>query len=135
WASVPSGSRIVEAARTTQGLVTLGGAPAMDDALAMLRWLFWLVLLPVTLPIGVLRSLVWALSRRDTLELTLRGALTDVPSGSRFSRAKGASLLSWVAALASAETDPKLTRVLVKIEGFRGGLGRAEELRSALERV
>jgi protease IV len=107
----------------------------MEDASPMLRWLFWLLFLPITLPIALLRSLTWALARRGTLEVTLRGALTDVASGGRFLRSPSTPHFTLLAALGSAETDSKLQRVLVKIEAFRGGLARAEELRVALESV
>jgi protease-4 len=101
----------------------------------MLRWLLWLVFLPITLPLRTLRVLVWTLWPCNTLTLTLHGNVVDVGPESRWFQSPGTPLFSLLAALASAETDEKLRRVLVKVEGFHGGLGRAEELRAALALV
>lgn len=101
----------------------------------MFRWLFWLLFLPLTLPLFLLRALLWKLAPCDTLEVVLRGGLADTPGESRWMRSAGTPLFALLGALASAEQDARLRRVLVKIEGYRGGLATAEELRAALERV
>jgi protease IV len=102
--------------------------------------LLWLVLTaPVWLPWRLLGWLIGRWSARPTLHLVLSGALPDLaPHGGVFGflrRRSGPDLIGVLTALEAAALDPKLATLLVRIEELSCGLGRAEELRAALERV
>ncbi len=101
----------------------------------LLRWLFWLVLFPIRLPFLTLRAVGARLRPCVALELRLHGTLPDVAAASGPFSPRQTPLISLLAALSLAEKDPKLRRVVVVIDEFTEGLGRAEELRAALSRV
>lgn len=99
----------------------------------MLRWLLWLVFLPVTLPVSVVRAIAARFWPCTVLQIEIEGALADVRGGRALG--KGNNLLSLVRALEHAAGDPKLLQVNVHLEHATLGLGQAEELRAALLRV
>lgn len=101
-----------------------------------MRWLVWLLLLPLRLPIDLVRWLSWRFRPATVLEIPLRGTLSDLPQpAAALSGQPATSLLPVLAALRRAETDPHLRTVLVTVDSFSPGLARAEELRAALARV
>lgn len=83
----------------------------------------------------MMRALVGRLRPATVLEIRLSGAIGDVASTRTPFTRRSTSLLDLLEGLRHAETEPKLSRVVVRVEHFRGGLGRAEELRVALRRV
>jgi protease IV len=105
----------------------------------MIRLLFGVLFAP-------LRFLVW-LARRawvafvgyDVLRLRVQGALPDRPHRagllSRLTGPRHPALLPILAFLERARRDPRLKAVLVELGPLECGLGRAEELASALGRV
>lgn len=102
----------------------------------MVRWFFWLLLLPLRLPFLLLRRFSERVRPITVLQLKLKGAIPDVsvPSGMLGQR-KQAPLLQILSALRAAVRDPKLRQVVITLDDPHLGLGRAEELRVALRRV
>ncbi len=104
-----------------------------------MRW-FWLVLFaPFWLPRWLLARARWRHGKRNTVQLVLRGSLPDVANPRTllnwFRPSPGPELLPLLEGLTAVERDDRLQTVVVRIEELSCGLGRAEELRAALERV
>jgi protease-4 len=104
-----------------------------------MRWLWLALFAPFWLPRWLLARLRWRSSKRKTLLLVLRGSLPDVANPRTlmnwFRPSPGPELLPLLEGLAAAARDERLHTVLVRIEELTCGLGRAEELRSALDRL
>ncbi len=102
----------------------------------LLRWLLWLVFLPIALPLHALRAAFGRRSRPTVLELQLQGPVVDLsPTGGLVMSEPVTALLPLLSALKLAETDGGIRTLLVHIREFQPGLARAEELRAALARV
>lgn len=101
----------------------------------MLRWLLWILLLPVSLPLYGIRQLALTFRPFTRLDLRFSGALLDLPAGGGVFSEAETHLVPLLSALGAAERDRKLSQVTVRFSDFRPGLGRAEELRVALKRV
>lgn len=106
----------------------------------MFRWLLAIVGLSLLLllawrALGLLR---WRRRRARVIELRLSGPLADLPVGgglrSWLRRSGGPDLAGTLGLLDTLARDPKLDIIVVRIEHLTCGLGRAEELRAALER-
>lgn len=80
----------------------------------------------------------WRRRPRGVLSLVVSGALPDLPPGggwrSWFRRTSGPDLPSLLELLDLAAHDPRVESLLVRIERLECGLGRAEEMRAALDR-
>lgn len=101
----------------------------------MLRWVIWFLLLPLRLPLLLLRAVVGRLRPTTVLRLELKGAIPDVSASTGvFDQRKQQPLLQVLSALRIAARDPRLRQVIVTLDGPHIGLGRAEELRVALSR-
>ena len=100
----------------------------------MLRWFLWLLLLPILLPLHAVYRLLAYFKPARRLSLTLRGAVSDIPEPSPFTR-RGTALLPILASLSQVERDSAVTTLLVRVEELAIGLGHADELREALRRV
>jgi protease-4 len=106
----------------------------------MIRWLL------IVLAVSIAAFLIWRLSgwlrwrlrRPRTLQIVLTGALPDIPASggwrSWFRRTSGPDLPSVLDVLDVAARDPKVESLLVRIEHLQCGLGRADEVRAALQR-
>jgi protease-4 len=94
----------------------------------LVGWLAWRLS-------GVLR---WRLRRPRQLELVLSGSLPDLPAlggvRSWLRRSSGPDLVTTLQVLEAAARDPKVLGLVVKVEHLECGLGKAEELRTALSR-
>lgn len=104
----------------------------------MLRWLWWLIILPFRLPLWALRAGLWRWRPPNTLHLVVSGTLTDTKTSRPLERLGGdeaTSLLDAVLALQLAQHDANIRHVWVELRSFRAGLGRCEELHRALARV
>lgn len=100
----------------------------------MLRWLVWVLFLPVWFP---WRLVQWGIRRAfptTALRLRLAGKLADI-APTTFFGGGGPSLLGVLLALDRAARDPKLESVFVTLDELQLGLGQAEELREALAKV
>ncbi len=106
----------------------------------MLRWSLFVVafLLLALLVWRVLGWLRWRSRPDGPLQVVLTGALPDVPAASGwrswFRRTSGPDLPSLLDVLEIAGKDAKVSTLLVRIERLECGLGRAEEVRAALQR-
>jgi protease-4 len=110
-------------------------------AQVMIRW-FYIVLAVSIACLAIWRLtgwLRWRLRRPATLQIVLTGALPDMPLGGGwrnwFRRTSGPDLPGLLDVLDVAARDPKVASLLVRIEHLQCGLGRADEMRAALERV
>lgn len=104
----------------------------------MIRWLLWLLTLPFRLPVWTLRFCWWRWRRPNTLHLVISGTLSDTGPSHALERIGGdeaTSLLDAILVLEQAEDDPNIEHVWVELRSPRTGLGRCEELRSALSRI
>lgn len=103
------------------------------------RYLFLAVTAPLWLPWRLLGWLRWRLRARPTLHLVISGALPDVaPRAALFGllrKFSGPNLLGLLDTLELAATDPRVSTLLVRLQGVECGLGRADEVRAALARV
>lgn len=97
----------------------------------MLRWLFWVLLLPIWFPWRLLRALIERARPPSALVISLKGSLPDTPARSGPFGSQEA-LLPILESLRECRTDQRLKWVVVLVDNFAGGLGRAEELRQAL---
>lgn len=98
----------------------------------MLRWLLWLLFSPLILLWTFVRQVVAGLWPTTRLELRIEGTVHDF----RANRAnKSPSLSATLQALELASTDRHLKHIVVYLGGVQIGLGRAEELRVALQRA
>lgn len=104
-----------------------------------MRWLWLTLFAPFWLPRWLLARARWRNSRRNTLQVVLRGSLPDVANPRTlmnwFRPSPGPELLPLLEGLGAAARDDRLHTIVVRIEELSCGLGRAEELRSALERA
>jgi protease-4 len=106
----------------------------------MLRWLLAAVGLALVLLLSwrVLGVWRWRRRRAGALELVLSGPLADLPAPgglrSWLRPAPGPDLVGTLGLLETVSRDPKIETLVVRIEHLQCGLGRAEELRSALAR-
>jgi protease IV len=106
----------------------------------MIRWAISIVafLLLTFLAWRVIGWLRWRSRPKGPLQIVLTGALPDVPAASGwrswFRRTSGPDLPSLLDVLEIAATDPRVTTLVVRIEQLECGLGRAEEMRTALQR-
>jgi protease-4 len=106
----------------------------------MIRWLLIIlaVLIAGFLLWRVSGWLRWRMRRQATLQMVLTGALPDVAGSSGwrswFRRTSGPDLPGLLDLLEVAARDPKVESLLLRIEHLECGLGRAEEVRAALER-
>jgi protease-4 len=110
-------------------------------AQVMIRW-FYIALAVSIACLAIWRLtgwLRWRLRRPATLQIVLTGALPDIPLGGGwrnwFRRTSGPDLPGLLDVLDVAARDPKVASLLVRIEQLQCGLGRADEMRAALERV
>jgi protease-4 len=108
--------------------------------LVMIRWLLIVlaVLIAAFLLWRVSGWLRWWLRKPAALQLVLSGALPDTAAAggwrSWFRRTSGPDLPGLLDVLEVAARDPKIESLLVRIEHLECGLGRADEVRAALER-
>jgi protease-4 len=100
----------------------------------MLRWLAWVLFLPLLLPWRLLQLVVDRAFPTKALSLHLTGKLADIAPAPLFGGG-GPSLLNILLALDRAARDPSLERVFVTLDEPQLGLGQAEELREALAKV
>jgi protease-4 len=104
-----------------------------------MRWLWLALFAPFWLPRWLLARARWRHGKRNTVQLVLRGALPDVANPRTlmnwFRPSPGPELLPLLEGLAAAGRDDRLHTIVVRIEELSCGLGRAEELRAALERA
>jgi protease IV len=117
--------------------------PSRATVLCAEVMLRWLILIVAVLIAGFLLWrgagwLRWRLRRQAALQIVLTGALPDVSMGggwrSWFRRTSGPDLPSLLDVLDVAARDPKVDTLVVRIEQLECGLGRADEVRAALER-
>jgi protease IV len=107
----------------------------------MLRWLLVIfgVLITLFLAWRVLGWVRWRARRSGVLQVVLSGALGDLPPAtglrSWLRRSSGPDLPGLLELLDGVALDPKLEGLLVRVESLECGLGRADELRAALDRV
>jgi protease IV len=106
----------------------------------MFRWLLIILAVPIAgfLLWRLSGWLRWRMRRPAALHMVLTGALPDVAANSGwrswFRRTSGPDLPGLLDVLEVAARDPKVESLLVRIEHLECGLGRAEEVRAALER-
>ena len=105
-----------------------------------MRALLWLLLWPVRAAAAVFRAFYVRMSRYGVLRLRIHGRLADRSHPPRLlglfqGEKTGPSLLDLLVALDRARRDPKLETVYVSVGSVTAGLGRVEELRTALGRV
>ncbi len=103
----------------------------------MLRWLFLILLAPLWLPWRGLRALLARRPFPATIAISLRGELPDLPPPRGLVQRlrpgpSGPALAPVLRLVKRASEDPRVERLLLRIDDLRCGLGRAEELREAL---
>lgn len=105
-----------------------------------MRALLWLFFLPIRAVAAAIRAVAVRATRYGVLRLRIHGRLQDKTHPPRFfgllsGEKTGPSLLDLLVALDRARRDPKLETVYVSIGSVAAGLGRVEEVRTALARV
>ncbi len=98
----------------------------------ILRWLVWLLLLPLRFPFLLYGAARDRYRPATALELKVAGSLPDVSSSRGVFASPQLPFLPLLLALEHARRDPKLRTVLIRIDEPQFGLGKAEELRQGL---